>query len=119
METPGLSEGCCTPCLDNKDQQLFHAMMFRRDIMKLAKLARRSGSQVVDEIMSLWRAHSHNKKDGKATAQQVLNLYQVNLGDTGKEIDNDDPSMTMTLSMVQSAIIIQKAIKDVPSINAV
>ena len=106
--------------VDNKDQQFFHAIKLRRDLMKQAQLARRSGSQVVDEIMSLCRAHSHSKKDGKAaTAQQVLNLYQVNLGDTGKEIDNDDPSMTMTLSMVQSAMFIQKAIKDVPSINAV
>ena len=112
--------------VDNKDQQFFHAIKLRRDLMKQAQLARRSGSQVVDEIMSLCRAHSHSKKDGNAaTAQHVMNLYQVNLGDSSKEtgkdkeVDSDDPSMTMTLSMVQSAMFIQKAIKDVPSINAV
>ena len=71
----------------------------------------------MDEIMSLWR--KFNNKDGKATAQQVFKLYQDNLGDTGKETDDDDPSLTMTPSMVQSAIVIQKAIKDVPSTNAV
>ena len=38
---------------DNKDQQFFHAIKLRIDIMKQAKLARRSGSQVVDEIISL------------------------------------------------------------------
>jgi hypothetical protein len=69
--------------------------------------------------MSLWRAHSHHKKEGKATAQSILKLYQDNLGDSGKEIDSDDPAIVMTLSMVQSAMIIQKQIKDVPAINAV
>ena len=104
---------------DNKDTQFFHAVKVRRDIMKMATLVRRSGSQVVDEIMSLVRAHSQNKKDGKATAQSILKLYQDNLGDSGKENDNDDPSIAMTLSMVQSAMIIQKQIKDVAAINAV
>ena len=55
--------------------------------MKVAKLVRRSGRQVVDEIMSLWRT----KKDGKATALQLFKLYQDNLGDTGKDNDNEDP----------------------------
>ncbi len=104
---------------DNEDTQFFHAVKVRRDIMKMATLVRRSGSQVVDEIMSLVRAHSQNKKDGKATAQSILKLYQDNLGDSGKENDNDDPSIAMTLSMVQSAMIIQKQIKDVAAINAV
>ena len=76
---------------DNKDTQFFHAVKVRRDIMKMATLVRRSGSQVVDEIMSLVRAHSQNKKDGKATAQSILKLYQDNLGDSGKENDNDNP----------------------------
>ena len=87
--------------------------------MKLATLVRRSGSQVVDGIMSLWRAQSHNKKEGQATAQSIMKLYQDNLGDSGKENDSDDPAIVMTLSMVQAAMIIQKQIKDVAAINAV
>jgi len=104
---------------DNKDKQFFSALQVRRDIQKMAILVRRSGSQVVDEIMSLVRAHSQNKKDGKATAQSILQLYQDNLGDSGKENGDDDPSIAMTLSMVQAAMIIQKQIKDVAAINAV
>ena len=72
---------------------------------------------MVDEIMSL----SRTKQGGKATAQQLLMLYQNNLGDTGigKDNDDEDPSSAMTISMIHAALTLQKAVKDVPSINAV
>ena len=91
--------------IDSVEMILFEAITIRRSITKAAKLARRSGSQVVDEIMSLWRT----KKDGKATAQQLLKLYQDNLGDIGigKDNDDEDPSSAMTISMIQAALAIQ------------
>ena len=101
--------------MDSVETIFVEAIQFRRDMMKVARLARRSGSQVVDEIMSLWRT----KKDGKATAQQLLKLYQENLGDNGKDNDDEDPSSSMTVSMIQAAMTIPKAVKYVPSINAV
>ena len=41
--------------MDSVETKLFEAVKIRRDIMKVAKLAPRSGSQVIDETMSLWR----------------------------------------------------------------
>ena len=100
--------------MDSVMKRYFKAIMCRRLIVKQGRLVKRSASQVVDEIMSLWRSKS--TPGVKCTAVKIMEMYKANLGDGDAE---DDPDLQMSAGLIGDALIIQKLIKDIAELNLI
>ena len=105
---------------DSDEQRFFAAIKCRRTLAKQAKMCRRSGSQVTDEIMALWsRAQDH----GKMTCQKIHALYKSSLGDGDKDSENleesEDPALNVTVNCIQDAMMVHNKIKGNPTLNAI
>ena len=102
----------CIPChfyvCDSIERRFFDAIAERRDAVKIYKLARRSGSQMVDEIMSI----ANGIGGAKCTAQKIHDAYKRHL--TNIEGGAIDEALVVSLEMINQALSVQKAIKDVP-----
>ena len=75
-------------------------------------MVRRSGSQKVEEIVST----AHRIAGAKCTGQRIFEAYKRNL----KGIEGaKDESLVVSLDMINMALCVQKAIKDVPALAAI
>ena len=100
----------CIPCLfyicDSAEKRFFDALAERRDAVKMCRMVRRSGSQIVDEIMSV----ALRLGGVKCTAQKILDMYKKNITNEG----GGDETLVVSLGMINDAMLLQKTIKDVP-----
>ena len=86
--------------VDSSDTRFFQAIQCRRATAKLACICRRSGSRVVDDVISLRQA---KRPSGKLTCQKLHAHYQGHLGDTGKDKGSDATALNMSRDMTQCA----------------
>ena len=94
---------------DSQEKRFFDAIAERHHTIKICRMVSRNGSQQVEEIMS-----TANRLGGaKCTAQKILESYRRNLG--GIQCANDE-SLVVSLDMINQALNVQKAIKDVPAL---
>ena len=109
----------CCPCEfvieDSIEARFLASIESRRVTMKTANICRRSGSQVVDEIMSIRNTKS---EVGKLTCQKLHALYNNHLGDSQSD-DGDDPSLNVSYEMIQTALTIKNRVKGVPVLNSI
>ena len=96
---------------DSTERRFFDAIQERRHTIKMCRIARRSGSQTAEEIMETASRHG----GGKCTAQKIYEAYKRNLG----AAEGDDESLTMTLEMINMALMAQKTIKEVPALASI
>ena len=84
----------------------------RRTMVKSGRGAKRSGLQVVQEVMSAWTSEG----DEKVTALKLMAVYEAELGDkdtTGNakdDLDNADGAMRMSKDTIESSMHISKHI---------
>ena len=84
----------------------------RRTVVKSGRGAKRSGLQVVQEVMSAWTS----EEDDKVTALKLMAVYEAELGDkdtTGNandDLDNADGAMRMSKYTIESSMHMSKYI---------
>ena len=109
----------CIPTLfyvcDSIEKRFFDAIASRRETIKICGMVKRSGSQLVEEIMSVWATRG----GGKVTAQKILDVFKQHLGDVAAGNDDVNESLAMSMEMVTAALLVQKTIKETPALNAV
>ena len=103
--------------MDSVMKRYFKAMACRRQLVKQGRLVQRSASQIVDEIMSVWRSHLARTPGAKCTAVKIMDMYKANLGDG--DADLDDPDLNMSAAVIRDAMIIQESIKDIAELNLI
>ena len=103
----------CFYICDSIERRFFDAIAERRDAIKNCRMVRRSGSQQVEEIVST----ANRLGGGKCTAQRIFEAYKQNM--RGIVSCAQDESLVVSFDMIQMALSVQKAIKDVPALASI
>ena len=100
--------------LNNEDARFFAALAERSDSVKNCRMVRRNGSQQVEEIIS-----TANRLGGnKCTAQKIYDAYKRHqTGDGGA--NGEYVSTMVSLDTINMALVVQRAIKDVPELAVI
>lgn len=76
----------------NEDPRYFAAIRERRNFQERAMRIKRSGVQVVDEIICFWNRKQHSQ--GKMRAEAIFQAFHSNCG--GEDCKDADPSLNVT-----------------------
>ena len=104
---------CCSCQLilmDNDQKRFFKGIQLRREIVRAGSQARRSATQITQEILSLWTEFA--KEGEKPTIEKIMKMYADNCGDEDSTDQEQDPNLNMTKTAITQALAIQKTILD-------
>ena len=113
---------------DSEERRFFKALSCRREAQISANMCRRSASQVVDEVISVWtstqqppneKAKQRPEQQPRMTIKKLHDLYKKHCGDTEGDDneDGEDCSLNMNYNCIRDALCIHNRIKTNPILN--